>query len=191
MPAMTAISLVRIGALAVGLTPAALAAQEAPPHRHVAVATEAPRAADVATVDAMVQAYYAVITGPARQPRQWSRDRSLYIPELRFVATGVTQGRPYARVMRHQDFVASTDSMFVHDGFFEREIHRATRAYGNIVQVFSTYEERRTNDGPVTGRGINALQLFWDGARWGIASAVWVSEDPAHPIPPEDLPEGR
>src|SRR5260370_34060743 len=103
MPAMTAISLVRIGALAVGLTPAALAAQEAPPHRHVAVATEAPRAADVATVDAMVQAYYAVITGPARQPRQCARDRSLYIPELRFVANGVTQERTDDGVMRHHD----------------------------------------------------------------------------------------
>src|SRR5260370_34328078 len=108
MPAMTAISLVRIGALAVGLTPAALAAQEAPPHRHVAVATEAPRAADVATADAMVQAYYAVITGPAPQPRQWSRDRSLYIPELRFVATGVTRRGPYSPVMRHPDVLART-----------------------------------------------------------------------------------
>jgi hypothetical protein len=188
---MTAISLVRIGALAALLTPAALAAQGALPRGHVAVATTPPRPADVATVDAMVQAYYAVITGPARQPRQWSRDRSLYIPELRFVATGVAQGRPYAHMMRHQDFVDSTDSAFVHDGFFEREIHRSTRAYGNIVQVFSTYEERRTSDGPVTGRGVNALQLFWDGTRWWIASAIWFSEDPAHPIPPEDLPEGR
>ena len=187
---MTATSLVRVGVLAVLLAPGALAAQT-PPRAHVAVAAIAPRPADVATVDAVVRAYYDVITGPAGQPRQWSRDRSLYIPDLRFVATGAAQGRPYARVMRHQQFVDATDSGFVHDGFFEREIHRVTRGYGNIVQVFSTYEERHTSDGPVTGRGINALQLFWDGSRWWIASAIWFSEDPAHPIPEEDLPEGR
>jgi hypothetical protein len=169
------------------LVPAALAAQ-APARRHVAVPTVAPRAADVATVDGVVRAYYDVITGPAGQPRQWSRDRSLYIPDLRFVATGVAKGRPYARVMTHQDFVDASDSGMVHDGFVEREIHRVTHAYGNVAQVFSTYEERRSTDGPVEGRGINALQLFWDGSRWWVASAIWFDEDPTHPIPKEFLP---
>src|SRR6266446_4269181 len=84
------------------LVPVALVAQT-PARRHVDVPTVAPGAADVATVDGMVRAYYDVITGPAGQPRQWSRDRSLYIPDLRFVATGVAQGRPYAHVMTHQD----------------------------------------------------------------------------------------
>lgn len=174
--------------VAVGaLVAPALAAQAPAPH-HVAVPTVAPRPADVATVDGMVQAYYDVITGPAGQPRQWSRDRSLYIPNVRFVATGVAHGQPYARVMDHQAFVDGSDSLFVRDGFVEREIHRVTRSYGNIVQVFSTYEEHRTADGPVAGRGINALQLFWDGARWWIASAIWFEEDPAHPIPKDYLP---
>ena len=169
------------------LLPVALAAQ-APGPRHVDVPTVAPRAADVATVDGIVRAYYDVITGPAGQPRQWSRDRSLYIPALRFVATGVGRQGPYARVMDHQAFVDGSDSGMVHDGFFEREIHRLIRSYGNIAQVFSTYEERRTADGPVDGRGVNALQLFWDGKRWWVASAIWFDEDPAHPIPPELLP---
>src|SRR6266566_1675059 len=159
------------------LVPVALGAQT-PARRHVDVPTVAPRAADVATVDGVVKAYYDVITGPAGQPRQWSRDRSLYIPELRFVATGAGKQGPYAHVMDHQAFVDGSDSSMVHDGFFEREVHRVTRSYGNIVQVFSTYE----------GRGINALQLFWDGKRWWVASAIWFDEDPAHPIPAEYLP---
>ena len=61
------------------LVPAGTLAQ-APARRHVVVPTVAPRPADVATVDAVVKAYYDVITGPAGQPREWSRDRSLYIP---------------------------------------------------------------------------------------------------------------
>ncbi|HEX9487723.1 MAG TPA: hypothetical protein VF976_11695 [Gemmatimonadales bacterium] len=149
------------------LLPVALGAQT-PARQHVDVPAVAPRAADVATVDGVVKTYYDVITGPAGQPRQWSRDRSLYIPDLRFVATGVGNQGPY--------------------GFFEREVHRVTRSYGNIVQLFSTYEERRTADGPVEGRGINALQLCSDGKRWWVASAIWFDEDPAHPIPAEFLP---
>jgi hypothetical protein len=169
------------------LMPATLAAQ-APARRHVKAPKVAPLAADVATVDGVVKAYYDVITGPAGQQRQWSRDRSLYIPGVRFVSTGVAQGKPYARLMSHQDFVDGSDAGMVRDGFFEREIHRVTRTYGNIVQVFSTYEEHRTADGPVQGRGINALQLYWDGSRWWVASAIWFDEDPAHPIPQEFLP---
>jgi hypothetical protein len=170
------------------LVPSALATQTPAPPRHVSVPTVAARAVDVASVDGVVKAYYDVISGPAGQPRQWSRDRSLYIPDLRFVATGFARERPYARVMDHQTFVDGSDSAMVHDGFFEREIHRVTRAYGNIVQVFSTYEEHRTVDGPVQGRGVNALQLFWDGTRWWAASAIWFEEDPTHPIPREFLP---
>ena len=170
------------------LVPAALASQTPAPPRHVSVPTVAARAVDVASVDGVVKAYYDVISGPAGQPRQWSRDRSLYIPDLRFVATGFARERPYARVMDHQTFVDGSDSAMVHDGFFEREIHRVTRAYGNIVQVFSTYEEHRTVDGPVQGRGVNALQLFWDGTRWWVASAIWFEEDPTHAIPREFLP---
>ena len=90
--------------------------------------------------------------------------------------------------MDHQAFVDGSDSCMVHDGFVEREIHRLTRFYGNIVQVFSMYEEPRTADGPVEGRGVNALQLFWDGKRRWVASAIWSDEDPAHPIPAEFLP---
>jgi hypothetical protein len=169
------------------LVPATLAAQ-AHARRHVKVPKVAPLAADVATVDGVVKAYYDVITGPAGQPRQWSRDRSLYIPDVRFVSAGVAKGKPYARVMTHQEFVDGSDAGMVRDGFFEREIHRVTRGYGNIVQVFSTYEERRTANGPVDGRGINALQLFWDGTRWCVASAIWFEEDSAHSIPKEFLP---
>ena len=55
------------------LVPVALGAQT-PAHRHVDVPAVAPRAADVATVDGIVKAYYDVITGPTGQPRQWSRD---------------------------------------------------------------------------------------------------------------------
>ena len=173
-----------------GVTPllAPPAATQARAGKHVAVPTIPARPADVASVDSIIRAFYEVISGPAGQPRQWARDRSLYIPGVKFVATGVGKRGPYAAIMDHQTFVDEADSGMVHAGFFEREIHRVSHTYGSVVHAFSTYEERRAADGPVVGRGINSIELFWDGTRWWIASAVWFDEDAQHLIPPEYLP---
>src|SRR5215467_1057548 len=93
-----------LGALAV------LGAPSSPKPPHVAVATAEPRAEDVSSIDGMIKAYYDVLTGPAGQPRQWGRDRSLYIADLRFVAMDVKDGKPVARIMSHQDFVDDNDA---------------------------------------------------------------------------------
>jgi len=156
---------------------------------HVPVPSATPRAEDVATIDGMVRAYYEVISGPAGQPRQWSRDRSLYIDALRFVAVDAdAQGRPRPRILDHQGYVDASDSPLMRRGFFEKEIHRVEQRFGPIAHVFSTYETRKTPDGPLIGRGINSIELFWDGKRWWIASAIWDEERPDNPIPKEYLP---
>jgi hypothetical protein len=54
---------------------------------HVEVPTIAPRLEDVGTLDGIMKAFYEVISGPKGQPREWSRDRTLYIPGVRFVST--------------------------------------------------------------------------------------------------------
>jgi len=157
--------------------------------RGVKVETIAPRPEDVSSIDGMVRAYYEVITGPAGRPREWARDRTLYIPDLRFVETGAdAAGRTFAHVYSHQQYAESADAGMVKEGFDEREIHRVTQRFGNIAHVFSTYETRRTPGGPLIGRGINSIELFWDGQRWWIASAIWDDERPGSPIPKEYLP---
>jgi hypothetical protein len=156
----------------------------------VKVAKIAPRPEDVSSLDGIIAAFYDVISGPAGRPRQWARDRTLYIPEVKFVSVEYRKGerKPYARVMDHQSFVDSADASMVREGFFEREIHRVTQEFGSITHVFSTYESRQSADGPVTARGINSIELFYDGARWWITAAQWEDETPAHPIPKEYLP---
>lgn len=161
----------------------------APAAAQVAVPSLQPRPADVSTLDGIIAAYYDVISGPAGAPRQWGRDRTLYIPGMRFVGMSMLGNRqPTAAIMTHQEFVDATDSVFVREGFFEREIHRVTQRFGNIAHVFSSYESRVTADGPVTERGINSIELFWDGRRWWIASAIWDEERPDNPIPSQYLP---
>jgi len=184
----------RILSVGLGILAAAVAASgkvpRAEPAGGVKVASIPPRPEDVGSIDGMIKAYYDVITGPAGRPREWARDRTLYIPDLRFVAMSVdSQGQPVARVQSHQEYVDASDAGMVRTGFDEHEIHRVTERFGNIAHVFSTYETRREPGGPVIGRGINSIELFWDGKRWWIASAIWDDERPDNPIPKAYLPD--
>ena len=167
----------------------ALLAATAAAQMHVAVATVAPRPEDVATIDGMVKAYYEVVTGPAGQPRGWARDRTLYIKDLRFVIVDFDKnGQPAPKIVDHQQFVDSSDGL-TKSGFFEKEIHRVTERFGPIAHVWSTYESRRTETGPIIMRGINSIELFWDGKRWWIANAIWTDETKDTPIPKEYQPK--
>lgn len=155
---------------------------------HVEVPTIAPRPEDVSTLDGIIKAFYEVICGPKDQPRQWARDRTLYIPGVQFVSTGKEKGKVHAYVLDHQTYVDVVNPQIFRAGFYEREIHRVTKTFGNITHVFSTYETRETPDGPITARGVNSIELFNDGKRWWIASAIWDDERPDNPIPKDLLP---
>jgi hypothetical protein len=41
---------------------------------------------------------------------------------------------------------------------------------------------------PKQSRGVNSIELYFDGARWWISSVMWQSEDEEHPIPATLLP---
>ena len=69
-------------------------------------------------------------------------------------------------------------------GFFETEIARRTEQFGSIAHVWSTYESRHAKDeAKPFMRGINSIQLFFDGDRWSIVSISWQHESAADPIP--------
>jgi hypothetical protein len=75
------------------------------------------------------------------------------------------------------------------DGFFERSIHNEIEQFGNIVQVWSTYESRHNlDDAKPFARGINSFQLLKDGDRYWVVNIFWDSESPAKPIPATYLP---
>jgi hypothetical protein len=173
-------------ALPLALVALGLVAAVPPPYPTQAIP---PRPEDVATLDGILLAFYDVVSGPAGTPRQWARDRTLYIPEVRFAETRrLPDGGVRTDVWDHPHFARDTDAFAFRDGFFEKEIHRTTWTWGGIAHVLSTYESRRTADGPIIARGVNSIELFWDGKRWWIATAIWQPEQPGLPIPEELLP---
>ena len=145
---------------------------------------------DVSTIDGIVKAFYEVISGGKSVPRQWSRDKTLYTPDVRFVAMSAENGKIRADVMNHYRYVNNSNDFFVAEGFVEREINRVTRRFGNLAHVFSTYEWF-TEDKKLTGRGVNSIELFWDGKRWWISAVTWDEERKDNAIPKEFLPKGK
>jgi hypothetical protein len=144
----------------------------------------APRPADVDSVDGMIRAFYEVVSVGPDEPRQWDRDRTLYVPWIRFVAI---DGEGKIVVYTHPEFVTATEPL-LQAGFREHEVSRTTRRYGNMVHVDSTYEAQRGRDKLERSRGVNSIDLYWDGHRWWIASVVWQSESARFPIPATLLP---
>lgn len=87
------------------------------------------------------------------------------------------------------DYIQRGGKFFETHGFFEREIARKTEGWGNIQQIFSTYESRHDEKDAVPFvRGINSILLFNDGKRWWIMSIAWQEESSALKLPAEYLP---
>jgi hypothetical protein len=155
---------------------------------------------DVKSMDAIIASIYDVISGPPGQ-RDWDRMRSLFLPGARLIpCLRPTQAQEKqkekqtatirARVMTVDEFIEVVDPRTKAEGFFEREISRRVERFGAVAHVFSTYESRRAlGDRQPFARGINSIQLFFDGQRWWAVTIFWDSERPGQAIPAEYLPK--
>jgi hypothetical protein len=174
-------------------TAAAAAAQTAAPRPEAApadpfAAIPAARPHDVSSIDGIVAALYDVISGDAGVKRDWNRLRSLFHPGARMIPTGrnAASGKIAARMLTAEDYVERSGPLLERDGFHEQELVRKVDRFGNIAQVFSSYEARRKlDDAKPFMRGINSIQLFNDGSRWWVTSITWSQETPEHPLPVE------
>ena len=141
---------------------------------------------DVASIDAIITATYDSISGPAGQKRDWARERSLFYPGARLIPTANPGGSNdlAPETLDVDGFIARVEPYFAEHGFYEKEIARRTEQFVQIAHVWSTYESRHKNDDPKPFmRGINSIQLFYDGSRWWIVTIYWQHESPEHPIP--------
>jgi hypothetical protein len=144
------------------------------------------RAADVATPEAITSALYDILMGPAGRKRDWDRYRSLFHANARLVPTGRNpDGSVRQRVITLDEYITQSGPVLEARGLSGGEIGRSIDRFGNIAQVFSAYDTKRPDDPGERPfpRGINALQLLFDGARWWIVMLAWDSERPGNEIP--------
>jgi hypothetical protein len=143
---------------------------------------------DVASLDGIMKAYYDVVSVKAGGKISFERDSLLH---YRNVMVGLTtenkNKQPVIYFVTLKQYHQMVDSSMQAEGFYEKEISRKVEHFGSIYNVWSTYETRRTQDGPVIERGINSVQLFYDGKRFWITSWIFDTERDDNRIPSKYL----
>ncbi|MCB0433850.1 MAG: hypothetical protein KDD18_12960 [Mangrovimonas sp.] len=139
----------------------------------------------VATLDSTLTTLYQVISGEKEEERDWQLFKYLFHPDAKLIPSGKNKEGDYlVRYLSPQQYIDFSGQWLVDNGFYEKEISRKTDTFGNITQVFSTHESfySKTDEKPFM-RGINSIQLLYDGKRWWVINIYWTQETPENPIP--------
>jgi hypothetical protein len=157
------------------------------------IAAQTASSSDGASVDAIVAALYASVSHDASTEPNWERMRAIFLPVGMLIPPKPARDDIFTVLdvdgfeARVQKANAAAKAKGESSSFFEKEIARKSDCFGNICQIFSTYEARRApSDEKPFVRGINSIQLVRDGKRWWIASVIWDTERPDNLIPAAD-----
>ncbi|MEM1001829.1 MAG: hypothetical protein AAGH46_04185, partial [Bacteroidota bacterium] len=144
----------------------------------------------VETLDSTLETLYSVISGEKGEERDWELFKYLFDENARLIPSGKNMDNLTAvRFMTPQEYIDTSGKWLVENGFYEVELHRETDTFGHIAQVFSTYESYKSkSDSAPFMRGINSIQLLYNGERWIILNIYWMQENEQNPIPSEYLP---
>lgn len=145
----------------------------------------------VKTLDSTLETLYAVISGEKGEERNWELFKYLFKSDAKLIPTSKSKdGLLKVNYMTPDDYIKLSGKWLIENGFYEKEISRVENTFGNITQVFSTYEsfKSKTDTEPFM-RGINSIQLLNDGNRWWVINIYWTQETKDNPIPVTYLPK--
>lgn len=135
---------------------------------------------------AIVEAFYETFS--KSEGEKWIDDqranklRFLFSPEANIIITGRSKGVPDNKVFSLKLYIEILRRPSK-EAFYQEQVHAVTERFGDIAQVFSTYENRRSPNGKPFARGINSFQLWYDGNRWWIMNIMMHQQRDGKPIP--------
>ena len=126
-------------------------------------------------LDAIIAEMYDTVCFEKGERPDWTRQAAIFAPGARMVR--VNDGGVFEFDM--DSYRINFESM-IDSGempcFWEGELWRETRQFGDVAHVLSAYETRRTRNGEVLNRGVNSIQLFKRDGRWWISAMIWRRE---------------
>lgn len=138
------------------------------------------------TLDALIKAIDAAVSGPANKDRTCFR--ALFTADARLIPIRIAaDGTATPRILSVQDWidaVAKRGSSV----FYEHQIKVRTESWAHMAHLWSTYTTSETPTGKPIDRGINSIQAIYDGAQWHVIEIVWQAETKAEPLPEKYLP---
>jgi hypothetical protein len=133
-------------------------------------------------LDTLIAKMYAGVCFEPGQRPDWSAEDEIFAPGARMVRVTDDGVFPFDLASYRKDFQRMIDSGEM-PSFWEGEIWRETRVFGEVAHVLSAYETRRSREGEVLNRGVNSIQLFRQGGRWWISAMIWRREGREVTIP--------
>ncbi len=132
----------------------------------------------------IAEAIYAAISGPPG-PRNYDAIRHLYADGARLIRTGIDEkGKPFAKSMSVDEHERDVSKRLADMAFEEVEIAHEAEIFGNVARVKSVYRSVYGSGANAReGRGINYMNLVFDGRDWKVASVVWDNEREGLAIP--------
>ncbi|WP_164005335.1 hypothetical protein [Psychroflexus aurantiacus] len=136
-------------------------------------------AEDVNSVDAVINAYYDVVSGSSSEPWEFERDKFIH-SKIALITRLDENGRAESHRL---------EAEYIPMGlyFYEKELKRIVIKYGNIAQVWSAFEIRTDPNTESPIRGVNSIQLHHENGRWWIDSWTCEMESEKSPVVTEFL----
>ncbi len=138
---------------------------------------------DVKSIDAVINAYYDVVSGSSSEP--WEFERDNYIHSKNAVITRLdAKGKAESHTLEAEYIPIGLSPK---EDFYEIELKRIVSKYGHIAQVWSAFEIRTDPKTETNMRGLNSIQLHHENGRWFIDSWSCEMESEESPLVSEFL----
>lgn len=121
---------------------------------------------DVKSIDAIIDAYYEVISGSSKDPWQFERDKFMHSANAVIIRID-DEGKAEFHSLEAEYIPIGLNPR---EDLYEIELKRDVRRFGNIAQVWSAFEIRTDREAPTNNRGLNSIQLHFENERWFIDS---------------------
>ena len=83
------------------------------------------------------------------------------------------EGNQVLKSVGVEEYIASNGARFEKNGFWEEEVSRQPRVNGKLASIFSEYQIKLEQGGPVKIKGMNLFQLMETNSGWKFNSITW------------------
>src|SRR5271165_1567893 len=141
-------------ALAAALLTSVLCAQEPEPK----ITAQLPACPSTATLDQLITAIDAAVTGPANKDRTCFRD--LFLPDARLIPIRIAADGKATPVILNVDGWINAVAKRGDTVLTEHQLKIKTETWAHIAHLWSTYETKVGSDKKPADRGINSIQAI-------------------------------
>ena len=135
-------------------------------------------------LDAVIAEMYDSICFEKGQRPDWQRQTWIFAPSARLVRITDDGIFEFDLQSYRENIERMIDSGEL-TSFWEGELWRETRQFGEMAHVLSAYETRHSRNGEVLNRGVNSIQLFERDGQWWVSALLWRREGKTLRIPSE------